>query len=77
MTSATGTKLISFTCVAPAHATVRPDRNSETLTVHGSQWAVCPAGLRDGHAWAETSAVDFEDLFRSRIDEKRGGLPPS
>lgn len=73
MTTAVAGRAILFVCAAPGHDKVRPDRKSETLTVHEGKWAVCRAGLPDGHAWAETEAVAFEDVFRRRIIETRGG----
>jgi hypothetical protein len=71
VTTAVAGRAILFVCAAPGHDTVRPDQKSETLTVHQGKWAVCRAGLPDGHAWAETAAIAFEDLFRAHILENR------
>jgi hypothetical protein len=73
MTTAEAGKQILFVCSAPGHEKAIPDRRSETLTVHDGKWAVCRAGLPDGHAWAETGAVVFEDVLRPHILENRTG----
>ena len=38
--------------------------------VHEGKWAVCPAGRTDDHRWQATTGLDYEELFRKRVDER-------
>lgn len=65
------TAMIAFVCVASDHCTVTRDRVDQNVTIHEGKWAVCPAGLRDGHVWEATSGLDYDPLFGRRVVEKR------
>jgi hypothetical protein len=55
--------LVMFICVAPTHVNAKLERSKQTLTVHEQKWAVCPAGLADGHTWEPTPGIRYDDLF--------------
>jgi hypothetical protein len=55
--------LVMFVCIAPSHVTVKLERSKQNLTIHDGKWAVCPAGLADGHLWKETPGLRYDDLF--------------
>ena len=61
---------IFFLCVAAGHTTPRRDPASNNLMVHKGKWAVCPAGREDGHRWQATTGLDYEEVFRKRVDER-------
>ncbi len=55
--------LVMYLCIAPDHATEKLERGKQNLTIHQKHWAVCPAGLADGHVWKETQGIRYDDLF--------------
>ena len=59
-----------FLCVAAGHSKVRLERASTSLTIYKRKWAVCPAGLSDGHTWQETTGLNYDDLFEKHVAEK-------
>jgi hypothetical protein len=59
--------LVMFLCVAPAHVKAKLDRSQQNLTVHEGTWAVCPAGLAEGHEWQATPGIRYDDLFAKWI----------
>ena len=61
---------IFFLCVATGHTTPHRDPSSNNLTVHKGKWAVCPAGRVDRHRWQATTGLDYEAVFRKRVDER-------
>ena len=64
-------QIVAFVCVAKDHATLKPDRSSEHLTVHEGKWAVCPSGRPSGHVWeAQKDGVSYDGLFRRHVAER-------
>jgi hypothetical protein len=61
---------IMFLCVEAGHMTPHRDPSSKNLTVHKGKWAACPAGREAGHRWQATTGLDYEELFRKRVDER-------
>ena len=59
--------LVMFLCVAPTHVSAKLDRSQQNLTVHEGTWAVCPAGLAEGHEWQSTPGIRYDDLFAKWI----------
>jgi len=55
--------VVMFLCVAPSHVSAKLERNKQNLTINEGKWAVCPAGLVDGHLWKATPGVRYDDLF--------------
>jgi len=55
--------LVMFLCVAPSHVSAKLERSKQNLTIHEGRWAVCPAGLAEGHAWKSTEGVRYDDLI--------------
>ena len=62
-------------CVDAEHRKVKWTPETQTLTVHEGKWAVCPAGGPDGHTWSAVNSLDYDDLFRKRVVEKRTAAP--
>jgi len=61
---------VFFLCVAAGHTTPHREPASNNLTVHEGKWAVCPAGREAGHRWQATTGLDYEEVFRKRVDER-------
>jgi len=64
-------------CIDTEHAKVKWDPATQIVTVHEGTWAVCPAGLPDGHTCAQRDGRDHDDLFRKRVVERRAAARPS
>ena len=65
-------RTIAYLCGAAAHNEQKLTRDTENLTIHKGEWAVCSSGLAEGHEWRKVpQGVIYEELFQKRLSERR------
>lgn len=65
-------RTIAYLCSAAAHNERTLTRDTENLTIHKGEWAVCASALAKGHEWRKVpQGVIYERLFEKRPSERR------
>lgn len=64
-------RTIGYICDAATHNERKLTRETENLTIHKGEWAVCSSALAEGHTWQKVPhGVIYEELFEKRFSEK-------
>ena len=65
-------RMIAYLCGAATHNERKLTRETENLTIHKGEWAVCSSALAEGHEWRKVPhGVTYEELFEKRLSERR------
>jgi hypothetical protein len=62
--------LVAFICRNPKHRG-HAEHISKPITINDGEWAFCPTGAADQHAWERTPATTLYALRHTAVREER------